>query len=187
MSVIIWNDSRRLGSQTRSITVGSLSLFNLIIEQNETYWKVVAGHLSIFNSTPAYKIEHMKTKCPIINNYSPKARWLSGNIHRDEVEVNIPRKSLSLRRIIVLVFLHIQMNKRNNCPSLICIPKLYFYVKLFVVLKCYLRCCKTVFILKMKFIPWQSFTPNFVGSFGYFRIEFILISFISLSVICTNG
>jgi hypothetical protein len=27
----------------------------------------------------------------IINNYSPKARLLSGNIHRDEVEVNIPR------------------------------------------------------------------------------------------------
>ena len=41
-----------------------------------------------------------------------------GNIHRDEVEVNIPRKSLSLRRIIVLVFLHIQVNIRNNCPSL---------------------------------------------------------------------
>ena len=41
----------------------------------------------------------------IINNYSPKARWLSGNIHRDEVEVNIPRKSPSLRWIIVLVFL----------------------------------------------------------------------------------
>ena len=52
------------------------------------------------------------------NNYSPKARWLSGNIHRDEVEVNIPQKSLSLRRIIVLVFLHIEMNIRNNCPSL---------------------------------------------------------------------
>jgi hypothetical protein len=27
----------------------------------------------------------------IFNNYSPKARWLSGNIRRDEVEVNIPR------------------------------------------------------------------------------------------------
>ena len=43
---------------------------------------------------------------------------ISGNIHRDEVEVNIPRKSLSLRRIILLVFLHIQVNMRNNCPSL---------------------------------------------------------------------
>jgi hypothetical protein len=42
----------------------------------------------------------------IINNYSLKARWLSGNIRRDEVEVNIPRYSPSLRRIIVLVFLH---------------------------------------------------------------------------------
>jgi hypothetical protein len=40
------------------------------------------------------------------NNYSPKARWLSGNIHRDEVEVNIPRWSPILRRIIVLEFLH---------------------------------------------------------------------------------
>ena len=37
-------------------------------------------------------------KCPIkcavartFNNYSPQARCLSGNIHRDEVEVNIPR------------------------------------------------------------------------------------------------
>ena len=55
---------------------------------------------------------------------------------RDEDEVNIPRKSLSLRRIIVLVFLHIQMNIRNNCPSLytkviflreiICSPKMLF-------------------------------------------------------------
>ena len=27
----------------------------------------------------------------LFDNYSPKARWLSGNIHRDEVEVNIPR------------------------------------------------------------------------------------------------
>jgi hypothetical protein len=27
----------------------------------------------------------------LINNYSPKARWLSENIRRDEVEVNIPR------------------------------------------------------------------------------------------------
>ena len=72
----------------------------------------------------------------LFNNYSPKARWLSGNIHRDEVEVNIPRKSLSLRRIIVLVFLHIQVNIRNNCPSLytkviflreiICSPKMLF-------------------------------------------------------------
>ena len=25
----------------------------------------------------------------ILNNYSPKAKWLSVNIHRDEVEVNI--------------------------------------------------------------------------------------------------
>ena len=25
----------------------------------------------------------------LINNYSPKAKWLSMNIHRDEVEVNI--------------------------------------------------------------------------------------------------
>ena len=41
-----------------------------------------------------------------------------GEYSRDEVEVNIPRKSLSLRRIIVLVFLHIQVNIRNNCPSL---------------------------------------------------------------------
>ena len=72
----------------------------------------------------------------LFNNYSPKARWLSGNIHRDEVEVNIPRKSLSLRRIIVLVFLQIQVNIRNNCPSLytkvillreiICSPKMLF-------------------------------------------------------------
>ena len=120
----------------------------------------------------------------IFNNYSPKARWLSGNIHRDEVGVNIPRKSLSLRRIIVLVFLHIQVNIRSNCPSLY--TKVIFYVKLFVVLKCYLRCSKTLFILKMKHIPWKSFTPNFVGSFMFFRIEFILMSFISLSVICTK-
>ena len=28
---------------------------------------------------------------PWINNYSPKAKWLSVNIHRDEVEVNIHR------------------------------------------------------------------------------------------------
>ena len=52
------------------------------------------------------------------------------------VEVNIPRKSLSLRRIIVLVFLHIQVNIRTNCPSLytkviflreiICSPKMLF-------------------------------------------------------------
>ena len=59
------------------------------------------------------------------------------NIHRDEVEVNIPRKSLSLRRIIVLVFLHIQVDIKNiNCPSLytkviflreiICSPKMLF-------------------------------------------------------------
>jgi hypothetical protein len=27
----------------------------------------------------------------IINNYSPKAKWLPVNIHRDEVEVNIRR------------------------------------------------------------------------------------------------
>ena len=61
---------------------------------------------------------------------------LSGNIHREEVEVNISRKSLSLRRIIVLVFLHIQVNIRNNFPSLyikviflheiICSPKMLF-------------------------------------------------------------
>jgi hypothetical protein len=31
---------------------------------------------------------------------------VSGNIHRDEVEVNIPRQSPNLKRIIVLVFLH---------------------------------------------------------------------------------
>ena len=54
----------------------------------------------------------------ILNNYSPKARRLSGNIYRDEVEVNIPRKSPSVRRIIVLVFLHIEVNIRYNCPSL---------------------------------------------------------------------
>jgi hypothetical protein len=41
----------------------------------------------------------------VFNNYSPKARWLSGNVRLDEVEVNIPRYSPSLRRIIVLVFL----------------------------------------------------------------------------------
>jgi hypothetical protein len=27
----------------------------------------------------------------IFNNYSPKAKWLPVNIHRDEVEVNIHR------------------------------------------------------------------------------------------------
>ena len=27
----------------------------------------------------------------IFNNYSPKVKWLSVNIHRDEVEVNIHR------------------------------------------------------------------------------------------------
>jgi hypothetical protein len=26
----------------------------------------------------------------LFNNYSPKAKWLPANIHRDEVEVNIP-------------------------------------------------------------------------------------------------
>ena len=108
-----------------------------------------------------------------------------GNFHRDEVEVNVPRKSLSLRRIIVLVFLHIQVNIQEILVHL-CILELYFYVKLFVVLKCYLRCCKTLFILKMKCILRKSFTPNFVGSFVVFRIEFISISFISLSVICTK-
>ena len=63
----------------------------------------------------------------ILSNYSPKARWLSGNI---------PRKSPSLRRIIVLVFWHVQVSIRNNCPSLytkviflreiICSPKMLF-------------------------------------------------------------
>jgi hypothetical protein len=42
-----------------------------------------------------------------INNYSPMAEVIIGeSIHRDEVEVNIPRLSPSLRRIIVLLFLH---------------------------------------------------------------------------------
>ena len=39
----------------------------------------------------------------IFNNYSPKAKWITANIPRDEVEGNIRRDSLSLRRIIVLV------------------------------------------------------------------------------------
>ena len=40
----------------------------------------------------------------IFNNYSPKAKWILVNIYRDEVEVNIHQYSLSLRRMIVLVY-----------------------------------------------------------------------------------
>ena len=39
----------------------------------------------------------------LINNYSPKARWILSNNPRDEVEGIIRQYSLSLRRIIVLV------------------------------------------------------------------------------------
>ena len=39
----------------------------------------------------------------IINNYSPKAKWILSNNPRDEVEGIILQYSLSLRRIIVLV------------------------------------------------------------------------------------
>jgi hypothetical protein len=35
--------------------------------------------------------------CVGVNKCSPKVRWLSGNIRRDEVEVNIPQQSPSLR------------------------------------------------------------------------------------------
>ena len=39
----------------------------------------------------------------LINNYSPKAKWILSNNPRDEVEGIIRQYSLSLRRIIVLV------------------------------------------------------------------------------------
>ena len=39
----------------------------------------------------------------LINNYSPKAKWILLNNPRDEVEGIIQQYSLSLRRIIVLV------------------------------------------------------------------------------------
>jgi hypothetical protein len=35
--------------------------------------------------------KYRRKKYPIFNNYSPKAKWLPVNIHRDEVEVNIHR------------------------------------------------------------------------------------------------
>ena len=41
--------------------------------------------------------------CFIINNYSPKAKWVFSNNPGHEVEGIIPQYSLSLRRIIVLV------------------------------------------------------------------------------------
>ena len=37
--------------------------------------------------------------CVGVNNCSPKVRGLSGNIRRDDVEVNIPQQSPSLRLV----------------------------------------------------------------------------------------
>ena len=42
-------------------------------------------------------------KLRLVNNYSPKAKWILSNNPRDEVEGIIRQYSLSLRRIIVLV------------------------------------------------------------------------------------
>jgi hypothetical protein len=43
----------------------------------------VKGKCANYFATEAHDINE------IFNKYSPKARWLSGNIRRDEVEVNI--------------------------------------------------------------------------------------------------
>ena len=81
-----------------------------------------------------------------------------------------------------LVFLHIQVNIRNNCPSLytkvtflreiICSPKMLFMLLL------------NAIYTENEIYTLKTFYSNFFGSFVFFRIEFILISFISLSVIC---
>ena len=44
-----------------------------------------------FDPIPASVLCSCKDILPVLNNYSPKAMWLSVNIHRDEVEVNIHR------------------------------------------------------------------------------------------------
>jgi hypothetical protein len=50
----------------------------------------------------------------VFNNYSPKAKWILVNIYPDEVEVDIYQYSLSLRRIINIIYITTQVNVRES-------------------------------------------------------------------------
>ena len=74
---------------------GGPNIFVLIISNGEkihsnvnvVVWKQVKRE----NKSLPVAVRVSKTSVLKLSNYSPKANWLSVNIHRDEVEVNIHR------------------------------------------------------------------------------------------------